>query len=1385
MKKIKHVFLAAALSCLAQFVQAQTAPAILWQKSLGGSGGDEANSIQQTADGGYIVAGSSISTDGDVTRNHGSYDFWVVKLNSHGDTVWQKSMGGTGLDAAKSISQTADGGYIVAGLTWSYDGDVIGNHGSGDLDYWVVKLSSTGGIQWQKCLGGSNDDMGYSIQQTRDGGYIVAGVSNSTDGDAKGNQITDHDYWVVKLNGIGGIQWQKNMGVNVGIGRPPSMQQTADGGYIVAGGVDVSDPATAGAYPNYNYFVGKLNSAGAIEWKKTFGGTFEDYAASIRQTADGGYIVAGNSKSYDGDVLNGAAGDFCWLLKLTSYGGIEWQNSLLDGRSPQSIQQTLDRGYVVAGSPGGYSTAGGAGGYWVAKLDTTGGIQWRKRFGGSNDDFAQSIQQTADSGYIVAGSSRSTDGDVTGNHGDLDYWVVKLGGTLTTTPNITIATQGGGALCANTAVVFTAALENAGTSPAYQWQKNGVNVGTNSKTYSIAKLNAGDSVTCVLTVAGTAYKSNTLTASPIVKPAVSISSTATGGIACAGTAVVFTATATNGGTTPTYQWLKNSIGVGGSSASYTDNSLTTGDTIKVTLTSNAACPSPNATTTSKGLGFKVNAVINRSIEISDISHSLCAGEDRSFQAGFKDSLASYQWYKNNVKVGKNAFIYSDKKLKNNDSIWYVFTTKTVCATPSTAKSRVVVVEVTPLPTATISGAACMGSTLTLNINSDIPVRKIAWERNGVPVANYRHAGYNNINGTTVATGPLSEPRGICTDNDGNLYIADAGNSRVQKWIPGSTQAITVAGGHGQGGADNQTDYPIGVFVDGDGSLYVADASNHRVQKWAPGASQGVTVAGGNGQGSAANQLNSPWGVYVAPTGEIYVADAGNHRVQKWTPGEGFGVTVAGGGGMGAGDYQLDSPSSVLLDERGFLYVADAGNNRVQRFNRRVNASLDSTRGVTVAGLNAYGLGNLSYAAVLDHPYGICTDGIGGIFVADSYNQRVQNWPTNAQTIDNLPITEAFTVAGSDIGIGGSAANQLSYPYGVCFVNKHTDWRGIYGISYATIGSLYITDYANNRVQLYELTDSTNRGYTADSAGTYHAVVTSLGADGRDACTATTKDFVVKPTISLGATVTTNVTSPICAGTKVAFTAAPVDASAKPHYQWYKNTVAVGKNSAVYTDATLKDLDGISVMLTSKAACATPDTVVTDVTVFNVNPLPAATSAIAGPAKVTANAAGVVFSVNNIPGANYVWGVPSGCSIVAGNGTNSITVTWGTVGGKISVQTTNGCGLSKPVFKTVSVVATMANIIGSNSIVPDNAEKATTSAFLYPNPAATASKLLLSGFAGSVTVTVTTMAGKVVWEQDKLTNGTYTLPLANLGQGMYLVSIKDKASMRTLKLIKVK
>ena len=131
------------------------------------------------------MAGYTFSNDGDVSGNHGAYDYWVVKLNSSGDILWQICLGGTNVDVAYSIQQTSDGGFIVAGYTCSNEGDVSGNHGNSD--YWVVKLNSSGTIEWQKCLGGTDGDYAYSIQQTSDGGFIVAGLTGSNDGDVSGN----------------------------------------------------------------------------------------------------------------------------------------------------------------------------------------------------------------------------------------------------------------------------------------------------------------------------------------------------------------------------------------------------------------------------------------------------------------------------------------------------------------------------------------------------------------------------------------------------------------------------------------------------------------------------------------------------------------------------------------------------------------------------------------------------------------------------------------------------------------------------------------------------------------------------------------------------------------------------------------------------------------------------------------------------------------------------------------------------------------------------------------------------------------------------------------------------------------------------------------------
>ncbi|MHA1651797.1 MAG: hypothetical protein ACTSYB_16515, partial [Candidatus Helarchaeota archaeon] len=175
---------------------------IEWQKCLGGSNNDWVYSVQQTADGGYIVAGFTVSNDGDVSGNHDGEDFcdfWVVKLSSTGVIEWQKCLGGSNYERAYSVQQTADGGFIVAGETKSNDGDVSGNHGG--YDFWVVKLSSTGVIEWQKCLGGINDEGAYSVQQTADGGYIVAGYTDSNDGDVSGKHgVCACDFWVVKLS---------------------------------------------------------------------------------------------------------------------------------------------------------------------------------------------------------------------------------------------------------------------------------------------------------------------------------------------------------------------------------------------------------------------------------------------------------------------------------------------------------------------------------------------------------------------------------------------------------------------------------------------------------------------------------------------------------------------------------------------------------------------------------------------------------------------------------------------------------------------------------------------------------------------------------------------------------------------------------------------------------------------------------------------------------------------------------------------------------------------------------------------------------------------------------------------------------------------------------
>jgi hypothetical protein len=376
-----------------------------WREIFGGSGWDRGNSVQQTADGGFIIAGYTESFGA------GAADIYLIKTDASGNEMWSKTIGGEDVDVGFSIQQTTDGGFIIAGFTMSF--------GAGAEDVYLVKTDAEGVEMWSKTFGNGGLDGSKSVQQTMDGGYILVG-------DTEIPGAGHYDVYLIKTDADGNELWSKTFGgTDHEVGY--SVRQTTDGGYIIAG-----NTGSFGAGYSDVCLI-RTDADGNELWSKTFGGAGWDRGFSVEQTTDGGYMVVGDTESL------GAGMTDVYLIKTDANGNEMWSKtfggSARDGGL--SIWQTTDGGSIIVGATESFGA--GAKDIYFIKTDALGNEMWSRTLGGELDEDGRSIQQISDGGYIIVGYTESF------GAGNGDICLISISKepvSLTLTPDAPLLTRG-------------------------------------------------------------------------------------------------------------------------------------------------------------------------------------------------------------------------------------------------------------------------------------------------------------------------------------------------------------------------------------------------------------------------------------------------------------------------------------------------------------------------------------------------------------------------------------------------------------------------------------------------------------------------------------------------------------------------------------------------------------------------------------------------------------------------------------------------------------------------------------------------------------------------------------------------------------------------------
>lgn len=402
-------------------------------KTIGGSKNEVAKSVIKTIDGGYIILGYTQSNDLDFSqKTNTSFDYTVLKFSSDDTLEWKKTYGGSNDDRGEKIIATSDGGYAILGYTKSNDIDITNN--AGDRDYWLVKLTNSGNISWQKTFGYIGKDIGTALIQTDDGGFLIAGELDVTSSGGLGNskssaiQHAGGDVWALKLNNLGAIEWSKYYGGTF-TDTPHGIVKTNDG-YILAGISDSSDVDITNNKGSYDFWVIKINKKGKLIWNKNFGGSEIDEAKAIVSTDDNNFLIVGNTRSSDKDVSNNKGGADLWVIKINPAGDLLWQKNFGGNNFDvgNSIKKMNDGNFLLAGSSrsaDGGVTNKGQNDAWILKISYTGNLLWQKTIGGTEIDFCYDVTELNNGTVIGVGESSSNNNDITNNKGFSDLLIIK------------------------------------------------------------------------------------------------------------------------------------------------------------------------------------------------------------------------------------------------------------------------------------------------------------------------------------------------------------------------------------------------------------------------------------------------------------------------------------------------------------------------------------------------------------------------------------------------------------------------------------------------------------------------------------------------------------------------------------------------------------------------------------------------------------------------------------------------------------------------------------------------------------------------------------------------------------------------------------------------